>query len=284
MNKYKCLCFLSFFTFVFISCASSPRTNTIIYKDFELVGMNKNKYWKIIDYKGSLSEITIPHSIKGRIVRAIGKKAFYQKGITSVIFETGVNIEEEAFANNPLSTIIFNMPFSSLEKDAFPNQISLLYQMEYKYQLLWKKSYKNDYYIGKLIYDLKDKAITGKFIYIENEWESQEGSWKDNISILVTKSTSDGNNFYISEIDGNKKYGNGIIRESVAIIGDQHNILLSGKHTLKLRVLEHLGYYGDRKYSEITITYDFKPGKKYISTAENVNGIRQLILNEEGDI
>ena len=64
-----------------------------------------SKTQTITDYSGS-SDVIIPNKIDGIDVINIGKRAFYNKGITSVYINSSVKtIEEEAFLNNNITSV-----------------------------------------------------------------------------------------------------------------------------------------------------------------------------------
>ena len=64
-----------------------------------------SKTQTITDYSGS-SDVIIPNKIDGIDVINIGKRAFYNKGITSVYINSSVKtIEEEAFLNNNITKV-----------------------------------------------------------------------------------------------------------------------------------------------------------------------------------
>jgi hypothetical protein len=95
-------------------------------EDFEIEIMtyaNGDKSLKIINYIGESKNVRIPPYIQGLPVVIIGKNAFKDKGITSVIIpDTVTDIWEFAFAENELTSVIIpdgitHIPESVFEKN-----------------------------------------------------------------------------------------------------------------------------------------------------------------------
>jgi hypothetical protein len=84
------------------------------------VGIVVNGEMTIIDYIGNSKSIIIPNEINGVKVTNIGKNAFAQKRIRSVIIPLGIkNIEEKAFYMNELTDIIIPDSITSIGAGAF---------------------------------------------------------------------------------------------------------------------------------------------------------------------
>lgn len=78
------------------SDASTDKPVTGVYKDFEYI--KNNGEISITKYNGNADTVVIPEEIDGVPVRCIGKKAFYSKGLSSLILSQNLReIGEEAF-------------------------------------------------------------------------------------------------------------------------------------------------------------------------------------------
>lgn len=76
----------------------------------------------IIDYIWKAVKIVIPDKIKGKKIREIGEKAFFEKGIKEVTMNNSLlEIGEKAFANNPIKKVILNDWLLKIGKNAFEN-------------------------------------------------------------------------------------------------------------------------------------------------------------------
>ncbi|AOM81739.1 leucine-rich repeat protein [Salisediminibacterium beveridgei] len=75
---------------------------------------------KITEYTGSQADVTIPDEIEGGPVTAIGERAFYDMGLTSVdIPDTVERIEERAFKFNSLDHVTLPEELTHIEIRAF---------------------------------------------------------------------------------------------------------------------------------------------------------------------
>ncbi|MDR2922914.1 MAG: leucine-rich repeat domain-containing protein [Treponema sp.] len=74
----------------------------------------------ITEYTGSAVAVTIPAQIGGVAVKAIGYRAFADKGLTSVTMPAGVtSIGKEAFIYNQLTTVTIGSRVASIGEGAF---------------------------------------------------------------------------------------------------------------------------------------------------------------------
>lgn len=79
-----------------------------------------NNTCEIIDYRGTAKEITIPEKINGKTVTSIGKEAFYDKDLTSVIIPNSVvTINKSAFDSNLLTSITIPNSVTNIGPCAF---------------------------------------------------------------------------------------------------------------------------------------------------------------------
>ena len=90
--------------------------------DFK-VKTNRNSTITITNYKGNMSELVIPNTLNGSTVTHIGKNAFANKQLKSVVIPNSVIvIEQGAFKNNKsLREIKISDSVISIEKGAFEN-------------------------------------------------------------------------------------------------------------------------------------------------------------------
>jgi len=88
--------------------------------DFE-IRQNADNTLTITGYKGTVRNIVIPDTLYGLKVTIIGRRAFMEKRITSVVIpETVITIQESAFdSNGQLSSVTLNNGLKIIESEAF---------------------------------------------------------------------------------------------------------------------------------------------------------------------
>lgn len=88
-------------------------------KDYKILE-TANNTCEIVDYLGTAKEITIPEKINGKTVTSIGKEAFYDKDLTSVIIPNSVvTINKSAFDSNLLTSITIPNSVTNIGPCAF---------------------------------------------------------------------------------------------------------------------------------------------------------------------
>lgn len=91
--------------------------------DFDVL-QNKGGGVTITAYRGAAAELAIPAEIGGQKVTVIGGRAFYGKGLVSVIIPEGVTtIAFYAFAGNRLSSVVIPPGLNLIEYEAFSGNL-----------------------------------------------------------------------------------------------------------------------------------------------------------------
>jgi hypothetical protein len=88
--------------------------------EYEIIGTGNLRIVKITQYNGSLRSIQIPEKITGIPVTTIGFNAFYNKGLTNVVFpSTILTIEDGAFSRNDIERVLLPKNLKEIGKGSF---------------------------------------------------------------------------------------------------------------------------------------------------------------------
>ena len=180
-----------------------------------------SKTGTITDYSGS-SNVIVPNKINGIDVVNIGKRAFYNKGLTSVYINSSIKIiEEEAFMNNNITSVtIEGNPI--IKEKAFMN--NFIESIDIKSATYGIDSFKNNLLNEENAYFVNDNTLVSyggysKNIIIPSSIEKIEATF-NNLNV-ITFNTGNGLKKIPNYLFKDNNLEEVIIGESVDEIGKE---------------------------------------------------------------
>ncbi|MCL1812486.1 MAG: leucine-rich repeat domain-containing protein [Treponema sp.] len=220
----------------------------------------------ITEYKGALTDIKIPKSIKSLKVIRIDAGAFRNKGLTNIIIPNSIEtIRAGAFAHNKLTSVTIPKGIKTLHANAFFNNPLQSFTIGKDIDIiLYHDNFNSVSSLGFLLYASSGKRA-GTYKLVDDHWQYNGEILK--IPSLITSSEY----LNVNWTDGGTR-----------IISKDYHPITPGIHTLdvwKSYTTYGTGYTPGRERIDTVTTYSnkitsyFEPGKSYIISLYSIKEV-----------